>query len=151
MPTFSKTLVSSLASASLLAGLMALSPAALADRDHERDRHHERHDRRDDRHDRHDNRYDRMHRPDRVVVVKRPPRGHRVVEYHGDRYYYGGGRWYRPQGPDYVVVRPPIGITLSFLPTGYVQRSWRGTRYYVHDNVYYRRAGRSYVVVERPW
>ena len=42
------------------------------------------------------------------VVQHLPPR-HRVVHHHGHRYYYYGGAWYRPYGPRYVIVDPPVG------------------------------------------
>jgi len=43
-------------------------------------------------------------------------RGYVNVHYHGSPYYYRGGIWYRPYGPSFMVVAPPIGI--GFFPSG---------------------------------
>jgi hypothetical protein len=67
------------------------------------------------------------------VVLRLPPRA-RVVHYRGDRYYYGGGQWYRPYRSGYRIVAPPVGLFLSFRPDYYV---W-------HPNE------RGYVVTDRP-
>ncbi len=47
------------------------------------------------------------------------PHGYYSARYYGSPYYYHGGSWYRPYGPRYVVVAPPIGIGISVLPPYY--------------------------------
>jgi hypothetical protein len=42
------------------------------------------------------------------------------VNYRGERYYYAGGKWYRPHRSGYRVVAPPAGLLTSFL----ANRSW---------------------------
>jgi hypothetical protein len=54
-------------------------------------------------------RYSDDHHPRRGYVVQRLPHGARVVHHHGHRYYYSRGAWYRPHGPRYVVIDPPMG------------------------------------------
>ena len=85
------------------------------------------------------------------VVRYLPPRT-RVVHYHGDRYYYGGGAWYRPYGPEFVVVNPPIGLVVSFLPEFRTTVYFGGVPYYGAGPVYYvwDKHARGYVVTDGP-
>jgi Ni/Co efflux regulator RcnB len=123
---------------------------------------------RDGRHDdRHDDRYDhrshydgdhaygsgRYYYPRRGHVVHYlPPRPH-VVHYHGNPYYYAGGAWYRPFGPDFVVVTPPIGLVFSFAPQFQTTVYFGGMPYYQAGPVYYAwpPKKRGYVVVDGPY
>lgn len=87
----------------------------------------------DDHYDRYGHRYgdrrcnhDRNARADRdyrdyretrgYPVVERLPRGYRTLNYRGDRYYYAGGRWYRPYGQRFVSVRPPADLFARAFP-----------------------------------
>jgi len=85
------------------------------------------------------------------VVRYLPPRA-RVVHYHGDRYYYGGGAWYRPYGPEFVVVNPPLGLVVSFLPEFRTTVYFGGVPYYGAGPVYYvwDKHARGYVVTDGP-
>ena len=80
------------------------------------------------------------------------PRGYHVAHHHRDRYYYGGGVWYRPYGAYYRVIAPPVGIAVSFLPPYYTTLWFGGVPYYYANSVYYvgRRDGPGYVVTEPP-
>ena len=89
-----------------------------ADRD-DRGDHYDR----DDRHDRDDrfgrgDRYEWGHHPYayRERVVRCLPRGYRTVHYRGGRYYYGGGRWYRPYGARFMIVQPPTWSAPRYSP-----------------------------------
>ena len=95
--------------------------------------------------------YDRYY-PPRGYVAPQLPRHHHVANYGPDRYYYGGGVWYRPYGPYFTVIAPPIGIGVSFLPNFYTTVWFGGVPYYYANSVYYvRRAdGPGYVVTEPP-
>jgi len=95
--------------------------------------------------------YDRYY-PPRGYVTHQLPRYHHVAHYGHDRYYYGGGVWYRPYGPYFTVIAPPIGIGVSFLPNFYTTVWFGGVPYYYANSVYYvRRAdGPGYVVTEPP-
>lgn len=138
----------------LLAILLAVSAIpALADRDRDQRRipaHSSRVDRGGyqlDPRPHHDRFY-----PSHGMVVDRVPRNHVVIPYRGDRYYFQGGVWYRPSGPRFVVVTPPLGLTVSILPPLYTTLWVGGAPYYYADGVYYRwrPVERHYVVVEPP-
>lgn len=90
--------------------------------------------------------------PPRGRVVHGLPHGYRAIPYHGRRYYYFGGVWYRPHGTRFVVIRPPIGLVVSVLPPFYTTIWVAGVPYYYADGVYYvwRSAERGYVVTEAP-
>ena len=112
----------------------------------------------DDRDD--DGRWDRRDQRDRYGAPYRrgyyvqhlPPR-HRVVHHHGHRYYYGGGVWYRPYGSRYVVVDPPVGLVVSFLPKFGTTVYFGGIPHYRAGPVYYvwNPRARGYVVTDRPY
>lgn len=85
------------------------------------------------------------------VIDRFPDRNYRVP-YRGQDYFYSSGYWYRPQGPRYVVVRPPHGIRVSYLPD-YAQEVWIGGAllflaagsYYAYES-----STQQYVVVDPP-
>jgi hypothetical protein len=88
--------------------------------------------------------------PARGQVFRELPRNHRVVVHGGARYYFSGGAWYRPQGPGFAVIVPPIGLIVPFLPPYYATIWLRGVPYYYANEVYYAHRGNGYVVVEPP-
>jgi uncharacterized protein DUF6515 len=102
---------------------------------------------------RYDGRYnhDRSY-PSHGYVYSSLPRGYVNVHYHGSPYYYRGGAWYRPYGPRFVVVAPPIGIGVGFLPPFYTTVWFGGVPYYYADQTYYmwRPERREYVVTQPP-
>ncbi|AZF66190.1 MULTISPECIES: DUF6515 family protein [Pseudomonas] len=85
------------------------------------------------------------------TVDRFPDRNYRVP-YRGQDYFFSGGYWYRPQGPRYVVVTPPYGIRVQYLPD-YAREVWVGSAlfflaagsYYTYEN-----ATQQYVVVQPP-
>jgi hypothetical protein len=113
---------------------------------HARNDHHHRH------HDRH---WDapRDDYPWHGYVVERLPPRPRVAHYHGDRYYYSRGHWYRPFGPGFVVVRPPAGLVVSFLPDFHTTLYFGGVPYYQAGPVFYvwSPRARAYVVTDWPY
>jgi len=114
--------------------------------------------RRDDRdHDRResvlDHRYNHDHYyPARGYAVRQLPVGYYTARYRGSPYYFNGGVWYRPYGPRFVVVAPPIGIGIGALPPFYTTVWFGGTPYYYADNTYYvwRPQSRVYEVTDAP-
>jgi hypothetical protein len=120
------------------------------------------HDCDDDRHDRDYDRYgsddprgwysDR-YPPRRGYVVYRLPPKHRVVHHHGYRYYYGNGAWYRPYGSRFMVVDPPVGLVISFLPQFSTAVYFGDIPYYRAGPVYYvwHPRARGYLVTDRPY
>ena len=90
--------------------------------------------------------------PGRGYSTYHLPHGYHSARYYGSPYYYHGGSWYRPYGPRYVVVAPPIGIGISVLPPFYSTVWFGGSPYYYADDTYYtyRPERREYVVTEPP-
>jgi hypothetical protein len=85
------------------------------------------------------------------VIDRFPDRDYRVP-YGGRDYYYSGGYWYRPQGPRYVVVQPPRGIRIQYLPD-YAREVWiGGSMLFLAAGSYYayQESTQDYVVVEPP-
>ncbi|MBS0376626.1 MAG: hypothetical protein JSR73_18785 [Proteobacteria bacterium] len=80
------------------------------------------------------------------------PRGAYSVAYGGGNYWYHGGVWYRPYGPRWVVVAPPFGVFVPFLPPFYTTVWFGGIPYYYSNDAYYvwREEQQSYEVVEPP-
>ena len=85
------------------------------------------------------------------VIDRFPDRDYRVP-YRGQDYFYSGGYWYRPQGPRYIVVQPPRGIRIQYLPD-YAREVWIGVSllFLAAGSYYaYQEATQDYVVVEPP-
>lgn len=99
-----------------------------------------------------DQRYHHDHYyPSRGYVTGVLPFGALSISFGGGNYFYHGGVWYRPYGPRYVVVTPPLGIFVPVLPPDYVPLWIAGAPYYYADGVYYTRSpGQGYVVVAPP-
>jgi hypothetical protein len=90
--------------------------------------------------------------PPRGEVVDRLPRGPVIVPHRNTNYYFHGGAWYRSSGSRFVVVAPPIGLSLSMLPPFYTTLWIGGAPYHYADGVYYqwRPSYRDYVIVDPP-
>lgn len=73
---------------------------------------------------------------------------------HGDgRYYYHGGRWYRPSRFWFDVAVPAItlGTIVASLPPGYTTVVVKGVPYYYYDNAYFQvYPSGGYVVIPSP-
>ena len=88
--------------------------------------------------------------PARGQHIERLPSGHREVAYRNTRYYFHGGAWYRPEGRRFVIVAPPFGLVVPFLPLYYTTLWVGGMPYYYADEVYYAQTAGGYAVVEPP-
>ncbi len=85
------------------------------------------------------------------VIDRFPDRDYRVP-YRGQDYFFSNGYWYRPLGPRYVVVQPPRGIRISYLPD-YAREVWvGGALLFLAAGSYYayQENTQDYVVVEPP-
>ncbi|RMP61599.1 hypothetical protein ALQ18_04502 [Pseudomonas marginalis pv. marginalis] len=85
-------------------------------------------------------------------TVDRFPDRHYRVPYRGQDYFFSGGYWYRPQGPRYVVVTPPYGIRVQYLPD-YAREVWVGSSlFFLAAGSYYtyESSSQQYVVVQPP-
>lgn len=78
-----------------------------------------------------------------VTTVHKP----RIYKFHGIKYRFAAGVWYKPYGRKYVVCAAPVGISISVLPRGHKIVYVRGKRYYKFNGVYYKKRGRSFKVV----
>lgn len=85
-------------------------------------------------------------------IVRTLPERRRPIHYRDRDYFYFGGVWYLSSGPNYVVVRPPIGILVPILPTFYTTIWFGGLPYYYANDVYYswRPDLNAYQVTEPP-
>lgn len=84
--------------------------------------------------------------------VRALPADHRTVVYRDVTYYFYDAIWYRPVGPGFIVVLPPIGLIIPVLPAFYTV-IWVGAiPYYYAAGVYYTwyPEYRAYVVTEPP-
>ncbi|HON59761.1 MAG TPA: DUF6515 family protein [Smithella sp.] len=98
-----------------------------------------------------DSRYRHNHSyPVRGQAFRSLPPDHRVAVHGRDRYYFSRGVWYRPYGRHYVVVAPPVGLFVPFLPFAYVTIWANGIPYYYANRVYYMQSAGGYVVVDPP-
>ena len=91
-----------------------------------------------------------QHRPG-YVIDRFPDRNYRVP-YRGQDYFFSGGYWYRPQGPRYVVVTPPYGIRVQYLPDYAREVRVGGSLLFLAAGAYYayEESTRQYVVVQPP-
>lgn len=91
-----------------------------------------------------------QHRPG-YVIDRFPDRNYRVP-YRGQDYFFSGGYWYRPQGPHYVVVTPPYGIRVQYLPDYAREVQVGGSLLFLAAGAYYayEESTRQYVVVQPP-
>lgn len=96
-------------------------------------------------------RHDR-HYPRRGRITPILPRGYRAIRHRGKRYYHHHGTWYRHSGVRFIVVLPPVGITVPILPPFYTTIWVGGVPYYYANGVYYvwRPTERVYVVTGLP-
>lgn len=78
------------------------------------------------------------------------PKDHREVMHGNARYYSHNGVWYRHYHGQYLVVAPPIGLFVPFLPFYYSTVYWHGMPYYYANDTYYAGTAGGYVVVEPP-
>lgn len=90
--------------------------------------------------------------PPRGAIRPSLPDGYRPYYRGRDRFYFSGGIWYAPRGPQFVVVAPPPGLVISVLPPYYSTVWLGGVPYYYADNVYYtwQPDQNGYAVVDPP-
>jgi len=128
--------------------ILTIAPSATVYAD--RDDHDRKSDRKSDRDD-HRGKPEKSHPDYRVdqrfqlnrsyprqgYAVQSLPHHHHRIHYQNRDYFYFGGVWYYPSGPNFVVGIPPIGIVVPILPPFYATVWIRGTPYYYANDVYY--------------
>jgi hypothetical protein len=85
-------------------------------------------------------------------VVDRVPPGHYRVPWRGSDYFFSEGYWYRPYGSRYVMVAPPYGVRVSYLPD-FAEQVWIGSMlYFLAAGTYYLfyASAQTYEVVPPP-
>ncbi len=90
--------------------------------------------------------------PARGYLVPSLPPGYLDLTFGGGHFFFLSGVWYRAQGPQYVVVSPPVGIRIGILPPSY-STIWIGRRpYYYANGIYYTTVPNTseYIVVNPP-
>jgi hypothetical protein len=127
-----------------LGAMLLLGPARRADADKPRPRHTIKRKVHDTRH------YHNRHYPARGEYIRTVPRRSRVVVHAGIQYHYFGGIWYRPHHSRFIIVSPPFGAIVPFLPPYYSIIWVGGTPFYYANDVYYAHRGNSYVVIAPP-
>jgi hypothetical protein len=127
-----------------LGGMLVLGPARLADADGPRPGHKIKRKVHDTRH------YHNRSYPARGEYIGTLPRRSRVVVHAGIQYHYFGGIWYRPHHSRFIIVSPPIGAMVPFLPPYYTIIWIGGTPFYYANDIYYAHRGDRYVVVAPP-
>ncbi|WP_028632727.1 DUF6515 family protein [Pseudomonas parafulva] len=85
-------------------------------------------------------------------TVERFPDQYWKVPYGGRDYFYSGGYWYRPHGREYIVVAPPHGVRVDYLPPYAREVTRDGALFYLVADTYYQYLddSRQYVVVNPP-
>lgn len=85
-------------------------------------------------------------------VIDRFPDQYWRVPYRGNDYFYSGGYWYRPQGQRYVLVTPPYGVRVSYLPDYARQVLVGSAPFFLVAGTYYQylQDSNEYMVVNPP-
>ena len=84
------------------------------------------------------------------VFMERLPVGSVSIGFGPARYYYHAGVWFRPVGPGFEVITPPIGVVIPALPTGYVRLTVGGAPYFYANGIFYAPDPAGYAVVAPP-
>lgn len=89
---------------------------------------------------------------DRGHSTREVPSGGYAIDHGGSHYWYHGGHWYRRGGAGWVVVAPPFGLFVPFLPPFYTTVWFGGIPYYYANDTYYiwDTDQQQYQVVEPP-
>ena len=76
---------------------------------------------------------------------------HISIIFNNENYFYDDdGNYYQQQNGDYVVVQPPVGAIVTFLPPGVATVAAGPTTYYYLDGVFYVAQDNSFAVVNPP-
>lgn len=82
--------------------------------------------------------------------VNRLPKGYAKFQHHGSRYCWVDGVWYQPQGREYQVVMPPVGIVVNVLPAYHEVVYVDNHPYYYYHGAFYSGDRGRYEVVRPP-
>ena len=88
--------------------------------------------------------------PYRVYVL---PNRARPLFYNGRTIYFARGMFYRPMRRGFMIMEPPIGLYMDFLPRRAEEIWVYNRRFYEFNGVWYKEARHrpGFIVVEGPW
>lgn len=84
------------------------------------------------------------------AVVQRAPAKGVSLRFGGLSFIFHDGLYYRHYKQGYKVVRPPVGLTVRYLPAGYERIVARGRTYYFAQGIYYVFDDGAYRVINEP-
>ncbi|MGY0590840.1 MAG: DUF6515 family protein [Paraglaciecola chathamensis] len=84
------------------------------------------------------------------AVVQRAPAKGVSLRFGGLSFIFHDGLYYRHYKQGYKVVRPPVGLTVRYLPAGYERIVARGLTYYFAQGIYYVFEDGAYRVINEP-
>jgi hypothetical protein len=70
--------------------------------------------------------------------------------YRGSPYYFFDNLWYRSHSAGFIIVAPPFGLVIPFLPSTYDRVVIRNQAYFHSNGIYYSRVDDGYAVVQAP-
>lgn len=82
--------------------------------------------------------------------VRTLPPGRLDLTFGRGHYFFHAGVWYGRRGPNFVVVRPPLGIIVPILPPTFATVMVTGIPYYYANDIYYVAVPDGYQVVAPP-
>jgi len=83
-------------------------------------------------------------------ILRRMPAGHVRILSGKKHYYYHRGLFYRKTRSGFLLVSPPIGVTVPMLPEGCSAVFSRGRKYFYHEDAFYRKSPSGYIVITEP-
>lgn len=86
------------------------------------------------------------------IVINTPPRGAKKIIYKNVNYHFVDGVFYKHRDKKYIVVKPPIGLTVKVLPSHAKILHIAGIKYHYYYGNYYRYLPelQVYEVVDNP-
>lgn len=84
------------------------------------------------------------------AVVRRAPVNGVTLRFGGLSFIFHDGHYYRHYKQGYKVVRPPVGLTVRYLPAGYERIVARDRTYYFAQGIYYVFDDGAYRVINEP-
>lgn len=88
--------------------------------------------------------------PARRTVITAFPFAYQTINYGGCGYRFYNGTFYRPYNSAFIVVAPPVGLSINILPFGYRRLYVDNATYYYYNGTYYNDYDDGYRVVAPP-
>ncbi len=88
--------------------------------------------------------------PARRSIITSFPFSYQTINYGGCGYRYYNGAYYKPYNSSFIVVAPPVGISIHVLPFGYRRVYVNNYPYYYYNGTFYDQYEEDYRVVAPP-